>query len=213
MVVHVGKTGGSTVVDILHMQQVHMVPVPLDKLCSRVVIAVREPVARIVSAFNWRFPGQQRDKPVARLSRSEEEMYSCAPTIQDYVSLFSAEGQCADLVRSSLKAGKGFGHLSRNYQFYFPDDETLNAVTSGRCWVIRQEHMGPDIYHVMEQLKGKKVAAKLAAQVETKKTRSKYEHKGNSILKMEEVAVMKGFLEREYHIYNELISHCSHANT
>ena len=58
--VHVGKAGGGTIVrmlDVAHVayDHIHVHPVPLLKLHSHphIVVVVRDPVARFISAYNW----------------------------------------------------------------------------------------------------------------------------------------------------------------
>ena len=60
LLVHIGKTGGSTVATTLHKagirnDAVHVHPVPrsLFRATPHIVVSIRDPVARFLSAFNW----------------------------------------------------------------------------------------------------------------------------------------------------------------
>ena len=82
--VHVGKCGGTSVADELlrngfNFQHVHMQRPVFGPDC-RYVILVRDPVARFVSAFNWRhhllgknlLPAELKQDPIARLKQEAE---------------------------------------------------------------------------------------------------------------------------------------------
>ena len=82
--VHVGKCGGSTIVEELRargfqFEHVHMRR-PVGEAARRYVVLVRDPVARFVSAFNWRkhllgndqLPAARQTDPMARLRHAAE---------------------------------------------------------------------------------------------------------------------------------------------
>ncbi|MBM4020989.1 MAG: sulfotransferase family protein [Planctomycetes bacterium] len=87
--VHVGKCGGSSIAAELRsrghcFEHVHLRR-PLPRPGHRYVVLVRDPVARFVSAFNWRrylfdadqLPAARQEDPVARLRhRAEREFLS-----------------------------------------------------------------------------------------------------------------------------------------
>lgn len=85
--VHVGKCGGSTIVEELRargfrFEHIHMRR-PVVEAARRYVVLVRDPVARFVSAFNWRrhllgndlLPAARKQDPVARLRHSAEREF------------------------------------------------------------------------------------------------------------------------------------------
>ncbi len=85
--IHVGKCGGSTIVEELRtrgfqFEHVHMRR-PVVEAVRRYVVLVRDPVARFVSAFNWRkhllgndlLPAARKNDALARLRHSAEQEF------------------------------------------------------------------------------------------------------------------------------------------
>ena len=94
--VHVGKTCGGSAVAYLrravNVTEVHLRPVKREEVegASHVVVSVRDPAERVVSAFEWHRPGGDRTigrcfhrkKDVERYGSTcaDDELYKCAAT-------------------------------------------------------------------------------------------------------------------------------------
>ena len=95
--VHVGKTCGGTIAAELRKNRVPYHEVHLDKVdgetlakYKRVIVSARDPVDRVVSAFNWRSPHACRKRnggctqPFEKFD-GERGFYNCFPDVQHFV--------------------------------------------------------------------------------------------------------------------------------
>ena len=97
--VHVGKTCGGTIAAELRKNRVAYHEVHLDKVdgetlakYKRVIVSARDPVDRVVSAFNWRSPhacrqrkGQCTPPRAVEKFDGERGFYNCFPDVQHFV--------------------------------------------------------------------------------------------------------------------------------
>ena len=189
--VHVGKTGGSTISLMLRNgchsfvkkpcpnkvipnetiasfkieQYYHVTPIPYNNI-STFVVAIRNPIHRVISAFLYQHPKNVRDRVikykkmanenttgfqgiVARPRRKTFLLYSqCFPTLRDFV--LSANGQnetytirCPEKISIAQNALLGkeerMEHLYRNYKHYIG-----SIPVSAEVFVIRKEHLYND---------------------------------------------------------------------
>lgn len=139
--VHVGKTG-SSVGKMLHgcrIASCHVSegrlkpPVPRD---ARYLISVRDPIDRVVSAFNWRHPntrggvngsgvrhhtggntsGKHAPRRRLRSGQTSHELYACFPLIDDFAVGLRAAGACGALARNFLT--EPHAHITMGFEFY-----------------------------------------------------------------------------------------------
>ena len=95
--VHVGKTCGGTIADELRLNHVPYDEVHLRKLDTaklaqykHIIVSARDPVDRVVSAFNWRSPHACRKRkgectqPFEKFD-GERGFYNCFPDVQHFV--------------------------------------------------------------------------------------------------------------------------------
>lgn len=135
--VHVGKAGGTTARRYIHLEvarcvgnasdaarhyvTVHLQPLKPEQLAtflpsSPIVISVRDPYARMVSAYNWGHPNRtdlRRPVPEHGGSRSEQftrEAYRCFPTLDALMRAVVAADRSA---RSGGRAGAGHARAAR----------------------------------------------------------------------------------------------------
>ena len=115
---HVGKAAGSTVQDVLnrltkpgggkcldvtgvHMHRPH-------SYGSKIVICTRDPLDRVVSAFNYRHPYRGfptiHDKAISggagHPDATEIALYQCFNRVNEFAEALSSHGHCADVARS-----------------------------------------------------------------------------------------------------------------
>ena len=97
--VHVGKTCGGTIAAELRKNRVPYHEVHLDKVdretlaqYKRVIVSARDPVDRVISAFNWRSPhacrqwkGQCTPPRAVEKFDGERGLYNCFPDVQHFV--------------------------------------------------------------------------------------------------------------------------------
>jgi hypothetical protein len=138
--VHVGKTAGGTIGNFLRdngisFREVHMRRADETELGNpiyeHVLVAIRDPVERVVSAFKWRHTvgGGQ----VTRLQRSmafESELYACFPTATSFaLSFHNGTGHCRELAEEAVQPTRmaSANHIGRGYAYHFPP-EGLEAL-------------------------------------------------------------------------------------
>ena len=97
--VHVGKTCGGTIAAEFRKNRVAYHEVHLDKVdgetlaqYKRVIVSARDPVDRVISAFNWRSPhacrqrkGQCTPPRAVEKFDGERGFYNCFPDVQHFV--------------------------------------------------------------------------------------------------------------------------------
>ena len=129
---HVGKTAGSTVRDVLsglrslkggrctRVKEVHS-EVP-RVLGPKIVMSARDPIDRIVSAFNYRHPSRGfqniHNKPSPgnpHADPHEVAIYKCFQHVNELAEALSGEGHCADVARQSFKVQ---GYVQYKVQFF-----------------------------------------------------------------------------------------------
>ena len=117
--VHVGKTGGSTLREYfrehnIEHEMVHVAPGDTYKWRSGmqmrgrcIIVSVRDPVARTISAFNWRHPvGGVRSTDMNSLPGGdvEEKLYECFPELPGGINKFAEalneSTKCGNIVRA-----------------------------------------------------------------------------------------------------------------
>ena len=164
--VHVGKTCGGSAVAYLrravNVTEVHLRPVKREEVegASHVVVSVRDPAERVVSAFEWHRPGGDRTigrcfhrkKDVERYGSTcaDDELYKCAATADafaDLVASRNATDRCALVAKAFLAPDAGakllgeplhfarLSHINRGFAFYLGGD-TLDRLEGKRVWVV-----------------------------------------------------------------------------
>ena len=116
--VHVGKTCGGSAVAYLrravNVTEVHLRPVRREEVerASHVIVSVRDPTERVVSAFDWHRPGGDRTigrcfhrkKDVERYGNScaDDELYKCAATADAFADLVASRNSTDRCARVAL---------------------------------------------------------------------------------------------------------------
>lgn len=181
MFVHVGKTGGSSVEEFLKANEiryfmVHQKPLSL-KICrstgySRlsscaswvkrwqqklrvVVVSVRDPLKRLVSAFNWRNPdggGVTHNYYVKhywpQVHRFEKQLYSCFQSVNALAEALDSSGVCGDHARKAVQFRPSFygTHMTQGYQFYFGGGVLETMIQRNiSIYLVHQETMADDL--------------------------------------------------------------------
>jgi hypothetical protein len=129
-VVHIGRTGGTSVVEMLlqttvnfthdhsSFHQKYFDPEDYDIF----LVMARDPIKRVISAFNWRHPIGGKDD-LNNLSPDEEKLYACYPELPGGVNNFAEslddDTPCGYQARKCLHSpSAGCNHLAWRYDFY-----------------------------------------------------------------------------------------------
>ena len=160
--VHVGKTCGGYAVAYLrravNVTEVHLRPVKREEVegASHIIVSVRDPTERVVSAFEWHRPGgdrtigrcYHRKKDVERYGNScaDDELYKCAATADAFADLVASRNstdRCARVAKAFLAPDAGtkllgeplhfarLSHINRGFGFYL-GEQTLDRLQGRR---------------------------------------------------------------------------------
>ena len=164
--VHVGKTCGGSAVAYLrravNVTEVHLRPVKREEVerASHIIVSVRDPTERVVSAFEWHRPGGDRTigrcfhrkKDVERYGNScaDDELYECAATADAFADLVASRNttdRCARVAKAFLAPDAGakllgeplhfarLSHINRGFTFYL-GEQALDRLEGRRVWVV-----------------------------------------------------------------------------
>ena len=134
--VHVGKTCGGSAVAYLrravNVTEVHLRPVKREEVerASHIIVSVRDPTERVVSAFEWHRPGGDRTygrcfhrkRDVERYGNScaDDELYKCAATADAFADLVASRNstdRCARVAKAFLAPDAGAKLLGEPLHF------------------------------------------------------------------------------------------------
>jgi hypothetical protein len=152
--IHIGKCAGQTVNKyLLHnkvrVDRIHARVPEIDRLQrTGVVVVLRDPIARIISAFNWRHPST---RPVdgksccPRMDHTELELafYKCFDHVNEFAEALDEDSQCGSRARDALT--KHMKHIGMGYEFYFAQD-VMSTLEKHLVFVIHQEHLTQDLH-------------------------------------------------------------------
>ena len=150
LLVHVGKTGGGSIMDLLeknrmdwHQVHEHAVEASMIREHSVILLSLREPVSRQISAFNWRL-----GKPHDRNLGNRSAFYGCFSHVNEYAQALYASSFCGTQARigelhTELNTCSYLGgivdELERNRQKVFALDtfsfvSDLNKISAHLKW-------------------------------------------------------------------------------
>lgn len=108
LLVHVGKTAGGTVSEMLRKAKLpvsdihaHAVDARMIEEHSAILLSLRDPVERTISAYNWRSPKLRKISPDwARCgSRVHADFYKCCQSLDEYASKILKNSRCGTIAR------------------------------------------------------------------------------------------------------------------
>ena len=152
--VHVGKCGGTSIAEELRgrgfrFEHVHLRR-PVPELGRCYVVLARDPVARFVSAFNWRrhllsedrLPAAHGEDPIARLRhRVEREFLSEFEHVGEFAERLVRRGENEVSPMTTLL--QLIGHVPQGFTWYLGD--LLDRIEPGQLGgVITTERLADD---------------------------------------------------------------------
>ena len=187
LMVHIGKTGGSTVAGLLRrtrilFDEIHLSRTPESLIMShpKVIVPVRDPVARFISAWNYAKNGLSptREREVMRgiqkwnmrgSNFSQDslgiptdlwgyEVYGCFVDVRALADGLEQSDLCGRLARQLLVQPPPvhLNHLTMGFCYYLGGLIDLLAVH--QAWVIRLEVMKADVLGMLTWLYGERAA-------------------------------------------------------
>ena len=175
--VHVGKTCGGTIAAELRKNRVNYHEVHLDKVdretlaqYSRVIVSARDPVDRVVSAFNWRSPHACRERkgectPPRAVDKYDGErgLYNCFADVQHFVDAVTGGSKVTTLtchmLAHSFFYGVGVGagggsHIGKGLSWYVGPVLHDLLRRESDLWVVRAEACEHDLEGAIRWLRG-----------------------------------------------------------
>lgn len=156
--VHVGKCGGTSVAAELRasgftFEHFHLRR-PLAVPGHRYLVLVRDPVARFISAFNWRYhlleqdllPSARQEDPIVRLRhRAEREFLLQFENVNAFAERLVPPGEYEV---SAIRTMMGLiGHVPQGFVWYL--DGLLNRIEPEQLvGVISTEHLADDFQKI-----------------------------------------------------------------
>lgn len=140
-VIHIGKCGGSTMRYILDKyaikyELIHITKPVFEENC-KYIIAIRNPIDRIISAFNWRYKLVVLDKTQENRFQGEKnalEKYGC-------INNFAEQIECFDVSKTYIH------HIYEDINFYLRDF-LKNVKKENILGVVTQENLIHDIKNI-----------------------------------------------------------------
>lgn len=125
--------------------ELHTFPLDMDMITyyEAIVIVIREPLARIISAYNFQHP--QGEDP---LPPDNREIYKCFDNITELGERVFEDSDCGRLARSDRTTHMGLGYCS-----YMGGSEIIkNLLKHRNVFIIRAEHCGADSISAAEAI-------------------------------------------------------------
>jgi len=169
LLVHVGKACGGSIKywfrdNDVSYDEVHLVQLAPAVLAhyARVVVTARDPVERLVSAFNWRNPSEQFGKDLW-YGGDERRLYDCFRDVRAFAAAVIEQGDlkegrdCRLLARAFLTdaAYSHTSHLGKGLAYYLGSALADLLGAPGReVWVARSEACDVDAEGAIRWLRG-----------------------------------------------------------
>eukprot|EP00747_Dinoflagellata_sp_TGD_P163602 gnl/TRDRNA2_/TRDRNA2_182436_c0_seq1.p1 gnl/TRDRNA2_/TRDRNA2_182436_c0~~gnl/TRDRNA2_/TRDRNA2_182436_c0_seq1.p1 ORF type:complete len:317 (-),score=32.77 gnl/TRDRNA2_/TRDRNA2_182436_c0_seq1:79-1029(-) len=203
--VHVGKSAGLSIMKWLDSNYVPFEHVHLKRVTDcdpglkRVwVIPIRDPLERVMSAFNWRSPRNNFDNKTANpLITREKELYSCFTNIDEFALGLNMAGRCGSLARKMWRQPWNTEHLGKGLAYYFA--KNLDCVMSQDPHLVRMRF----IEHDLHQLAGRLNLTKTNMTIEH--THTSYLMEKERKLSDEGRATLLKYLEPDYEVLGKLM--------
>lgn len=208
---HIGKTGGESVRHVLKtmgvpFQQLHVFPAEPEMLLyfDRIIITIRDPVERYISAFNFQHPSVFK-KRSHRTNMGNESLaafgrfYDCFSNVSVLSQRFFEDSTCGRIAQHNPP-----WHLQMGYCYYVGGSAVRKTLREHRgVLLIRTESLTEDLARVLSVV-NESSSADLRVPYLNKQGSSASLPKE---LSSQELSVLRGYLERigEYDLYNEIM--------
>lgn len=158
LMVHVGKTGGSTITSMLHQHKVPFQQLHVHSLDSimvdtfdTIILSLRDPVQRIVSAFHFSNPLIPQSEGYV-LHTPVKTFYSCNPDLNTFADNLVMPTECGSVARNFSNHSHEFSHISYDTCAYIRGVFDLLKYHRNKVYIINQESLIED----MNKLSAKK---------------------------------------------------------
>jgi len=231
--VHVGKAGGDSIKSMLKIvcttstncrsgirsndPQVHLRPVSdaewtrwtSTERIDALVVSLRDPVSRVISAFNWRHPrggfpvGYMGGIPYPDSTTAnpwEVALYQCFEEVNDLANALYSSSWCGHVARQAL-GPNSVGHVGKGLEFYFSGLlYRIPVLLSLPIYAVRVKNMQDDFNCLCHTLHLPNVS-------NVPKANSAYPRQHATYLNSTGYSSLRRFLATEYLLYQILDTH------
>ena len=218
LLVHVGKTGGTTVRNRLRtinkrFQTIHVHPVDHKMFddYNVILIGLRHPVERILSAYYFTHPHEKgsimRQNP-SLITHIIREFYHCSPTLQDFANNLYESSRCGDVARGYPRDILRMHIYTGPCAYLAGISDVLFNTTEKKIFVLNSENMNDDLNYVSEQLNwGVNFSHEGFSTVRNKGRYTAPKHSAKSLMQISGYLALSG----ELAFYNKLQHRFSHS--
>ena len=164
--VHVGKTGGETIhrhylnnLANLHSQQLHVHALDHQMIqdFKPIIISMRNPVDRLISAYRWSHPLIEGSRAYT-MKQEMNPFYKCCPTLRKFgeVLFESNRTACGVIARSqSLRTVNYKNHINLDLCAYVGGEGIVSSLEKKkwRVFIINTESLESDFNHTASIMK------------------------------------------------------------
>mmetsp|Transcript_14381 Transcript_14381/g.45278 ORF Transcript_14381/g.45278 Transcript_14381/m.45278 type:complete len:240 (-) Transcript_14381:42-761(-) len=147
--VHVGKTGGTSVLYWLRSNKIrhnqthyHQVRHCHAKHQDKWMITIRDPIDRVISAFNWRSPRNAVKQRRTTHKGIEKELYDCFRVVNDFAEALDDNTGCGNTARKAFQ--NPVAHIGRGVAWYLQDD--LGCILQQQPFLVRTDTLMNDLH-------------------------------------------------------------------
>lgn len=176
--IHVGKTCGTTINAVLsrarfNFSELHVKSVghkSLFEIFDTVVLSIRDPINRTISAFNFHHPLSKGKTPGGGPTHSGDKLfYECFQTVEQFAQALNESGACGEQAR------KGYGHMKKGLCHYVGGTSLRKfLMKSKKFYVVEQEKCTEQLLQVLRAIHQPVPAKLLEGSWINKKTKLPY---------------------------------------
>jgi len=198
-----------------------------DPGARKVIVLLRDPVSRLVSAFNWRHINGS-GKGVYRYGRQlafERKLYGCFPTVDAFARALArprqsgANRSCLAHAAMAINPSSGLTHTSMGYTYYFGRFGVLDAMVAAHTpvFAVRSTSFEDDARNIFVWLNGTRhapqppISATQVANLAMPSMKSTYRRRADAIQSESTAAALAKVLRTEYSIVAQLLCLCQNT--
>lgn len=175
--IHVGKTGGTTLVNTYHFRNiVHFYHKARHSPNTKYIVSIRNPLHRFVSAFNMWSTVINKELPKERLTlfnyvihqgsydMRKRRGYFVSPEYDDLIRYFKTPNNLAESLTSNDPEKKqkalqlfntDLGHIKKNISWYLDNGKFIQDNHKNIIYITKQETLDDDVKKLSKILKRK----------------------------------------------------------
>ena len=163
------------------------------------LVTIRDPVERIISAFNWKRHRCRVGKQ--HCSSTELKLFDCYDSTNSFAENLFEPDACGNISRSELSGHASSGHIGRGIAWYFRNLSFKQLKC--QLYVVHSETLATDFQGFLEFI-GRSDLSHLATKPLRARIHSTYSGKNDTFVSELGLRNFRQALTEEYGLYNEL---------